>query len=64
MLAYQDIDLFSNRIICDLAIRFQVSPAYLVLAVLDTYIVLETKAFLEDENKIKMKQLNLVSRLK
>ena len=58
LLALQAFDLFPNGIIGDLSIRFQVSPAGLVWAVLDPYTVAETKAFLEDDDKITMKQLD------
>ena len=64
LLALQAFDLFPNGIIGDLAIRFQVSPAGLVWAVLDPYTVAETKAFLEDDDKISMKQLEQLRELK
>ena len=64
LLALQAFDLFPNGIIGDLAIRFQVSPAGLVWAVIDPYTVAEAKAFLEDDDHITMKQLEQLREIK
>lgn len=54
LLAIQAFDLFANGVIGDLSIRFQVSLAGLVWAVLDPYTVAEAKVFLEDNDEITM----------
>ena len=64
LLALQAFDLFPNGIIGDLSIRFQVSPAGLVWAVIDPYTVAEAKAFLEDDDHITMKQLDQLREIK
>ena len=58
LLALQAFDLFPNGIIGDLSIRFQVSPAGLVWAVIDPYVVAETKAYLEDNESVSADELN------
>ena len=57
ILALQAFDLFPNGIVGDLSIRFQVSPAGLVWAVIDPYKVAEAKVFLEDNDSISMQEL-------
>ncbi len=64
LLALQAFDLFPNGIIGDLSIRFQVSPAGLVWAVLDPYTVAEAKVFLEDNDSISMEELNRLKEIK
>ena len=64
LLAFQAFDLFPNGIIGDLSIRFQVSPAGLVWAVLDPYTVAEAKVFLEDNESITMEELEKLREIK
>ena len=64
LLALQAFDLFPNGIIGDLSIRFQVSPAGLVWAVLDPYTVAETKIFLEDNDSITTEELEKLKLIK
>ena len=64
LLALQAFDLFPNGIIGDLSIRFQVSPAGLVWAVIDPYVVAETKAFLEDDESVSAESLDKLRDLK
>lgn len=64
LLAFQAFDLFPNGIIGDLSIRFQVSPAGLVWAVLDPYTVAEAKVFLEDNESITMEELERLREIK
>ena len=64
LLALQAFDLFPNGIIGDLSIRFQVTDSGLVWAVLDPHTVAEVKAFLEDDDKITMKQLDQLREIK
>ena len=64
LLALQMFDLFPNGIIGDLSIRFQVSPAGLVWAVLDPYSVAETKVFLEDNDSITTEELERLKLIK
>ena len=64
LLAFQAFDLFPNGIIGDLSIRFQVSSAGLVWAVLDPYTVAEAKVFLEDNDSITMDELNKLKEIK
>ena len=64
LLALQAFDLFPNGVIGDLSIRFQVSPAGLVWAVLDPYTVAEAKVFLEDNDSITMAELEKLKEIK
>ena len=64
LLALQAFDLFPNGIIGDLSIRFQVSPAGLVWAVLDPYTVAETKVYLEDNDTITTEELEKLKLIK
>ena len=64
LLALQTFDLFPNGVIGDLSIRFQVSPAGLVWAVLDPYTVAETKVFLEDNDAITTEELEKLKLIK
>ena len=64
LLALQAFDLFPNGIIGDLSIRFQVTSAGLVWAVIDPYVVAETKAFLEDDETVSAEALDKLRDLK
>ena len=64
LLALQAFDLFPNGIIGDLSIRFQVSPAGLVWAVIDPFTVAEAKVFLEDNDSISMDELDRLKEIK
>ena len=64
LLALQAFDLFPNGIIGDLSIRFQVSPAGLVWAVIDPYTVAEAKAFLEDNDTVSPEELDKLKQIK
>ena len=64
LLALQAFDLFPNGIIGDLSIRFQVTPAGLVWAVVDPVAVAEAKVFLEDNDTITTEELERLRTIK